>query len=149
MKKLLLVIALLLAGCSTEITSSQLLPISAEMKISNEVIKLEVAKTGIEIETGLMYRTSLPKNRGMVFNFEPAQQELRFWMKNCKIPLDMIFLRGGIVKSIAAKAPPCKNDPCPSYGPNMAIDQVIELNGGEAARLNVKIGDRIKISEIK
>jgi uncharacterized membrane protein (UPF0127 family) len=148
MKKSLLVIALLLTGCSTEITSSQLLPISAEMKISNEIVKLEVAKTGIEIETGLMYRTSLPKNRGMVFNFEPAQK-LRFWMKNCKIPLDMIFLRDGIVKSIAAKALPCKSDPCPNYGPNMAIDQVIELNGGEAARLSVKVGDRIKISEIK
>lgn len=147
MKKLLLVITLLLTGCSTEITSSQLLPISAEMKISNEVIKLEVPKTEIEKATGLMYRTSLPKNRGMVFNFEPAQQ-LTFWMKNCKIPLDMIFMRYGVVRAIATKAPPCTSDPCPDYAPNMPIDQVVELNGGEAARLNIKIGDRIKIKVI-
>jgi len=148
MKKML-IIAVLITGCSVpEITSSQLLPISAQIKINEQMINLEVPKTAKEKTTGLMYRTSLPKNRGMLFNFGQAQQ-LTFWMKNCKIPLDMIFIRDGVVKAITAKAPPCTTEPCPEYGPNTPIDQVIELNGGRAAELNVKVGDQIEIDFIK
>jgi hypothetical protein len=91
-----------------------------------------------------MYRTSLPDNRGMLFEFKSARR-VSFWMKNCKISLDMIFLRDGVVKAIELSAPPCTADACPTYGPNTTVDRVIELRGGRATELGVKVGDPIEI----
>jgi len=143
-----LIIAFLITGCSTsEITSRQSLPISAQIKVNNQIINLEVAETVQEKATGLMHRTSLPENRGMLFKFEPAQK-LTFWMKNCKIPLDMVFMKDGIVKAIVAEAPPCTTEPCPDYAPNMPIDQVIELNGGQAKKLSINVGNQIDIIKL-
>jgi uncharacterized membrane protein (UPF0127 family) len=136
----------------TATTSGQVLPISARARIAadrplaepSKRIELEVAKTPEQQAMGLMYRTSLPDDRGMLFEFKPARQ-VNFWMKNCKISLDMIFLRDGVIKAIQAAAPPCTADPCPTYGPNTPVDQVIELRGGRAAELGIKVGDRIEI----
>jgi uncharacterized membrane protein (UPF0127 family) len=137
-------LGIILVTKDEEIKSSQLLPISAETEINNQKIELEVAATKKEQDTGLMYRTSLPNNRGMLFKFK-SPQKVSCWMKNCQISLDMIFLRDGVVEVIELSAPPCTADPCPSYGPDTAVDQVIELRGGRAAELNVKVGDRIEI----
>jgi uncharacterized membrane protein (UPF0127 family) len=136
----------LVTGCvaNPEIISSQSLPISAKAQINNHSIKLEVAKTSKQQDIGLMYRTSLPNNRGMLFEFKSARR-VSFWMKNCKISLDMIFLRDGVVKAIELSAPPCTAEPCPNYSPHTAVDQVIELRGGRSAELGVKVGDRIEI----
>jgi uncharacterized membrane protein (UPF0127 family) len=125
-------------------TSGQVLPVSAKAQIGNRLIELEVAKTAKQQDIGLMYRTSLPNDRGMLFEFKSAQK-VSFWMKNCKISLDMIFLRDGVVEAIKFSAPLCTADPCPSYGPDTAVDRVIELTGGRAAELGVKVGDRIEI----
>lgn len=130
--------------------AGQTLPISAQADIKGQRILLEVARTHQQQQIGLMYRTSLAGNRGMLFPFEPAQP-VSFWMKNTKIPLDMIFLREGRVKAIAANVPPCTADPCPSYGPEntITIDQVIELRAGRAAELGLKVGDRVNIKFLK
>ncbi|MEG3841670.1 DUF192 domain-containing protein [Microcoleus sp. herbarium14] len=128
----------------TATTSGQVLPISARARIADRDIKLEVAKTPEQQATGLMYRTSLADDRGMLFEFKPARW-VNFWMKNCQIALDMIFLRDGVVTAIQAEAPPCTADPCPTYGPDTIVDRVIELRGGRAAELGVKVGDRIAI----
>ncbi len=125
----------------------QNLPIQAQAMISGKKINLEVAETPQEQAIGLMYRTFLPDDRGMLFSFDPPRKA-NFWMKNCQISLDMIFIRSGIVKAIAENVPPCFTDPCPTYGPNMLIDQVIELRGGRAAELDLKIGDQIVIKPI-
>jgi uncharacterized membrane protein (UPF0127 family) len=123
----------------------QQLPISGRAIVPNgKALQLEVARTEQQQEMGLMYRQSLPDDRGMLFQF-PSPQPIRFWMKNTYIPLDMVFMRKGVVQYIAASVAPCTNDPCPSYGPNEPIDQVIELRSGRAAELGVKKGDQIKI----
>ncbi|HAZ46071.1 MAG TPA: hypothetical protein DDW76_02385 [Cyanobacteria bacterium UBA11369] len=122
----------------------QMLPISATATIAGKTINLEVTRTPEQQALGLMYRTSLPDDRGMLFEFNPPQQ-VSFWMKNVKIPLDMIFLRQGVVRAIAANVPPCNANPCPSYGPNTPIDQVIELRGGRASQLGLRVGDRIGV----
>lgn len=134
------------ASASNEIASQQgqTLPIGAKAKMGEATIELEVAKTPQQQEIGLMYRTSLPKNRGMLFEFEEPRYT-RFWMKNTLIPLDMIFLKDGTIKGIFANVPPCRQDPCESYGPDTQIDRVIELAGGRAEELGLKVGDRIKI----
>lgn len=134
-----------LASQSTlAVSEGQVLPISARARIADRPIELEVAKTPEQQAMGLMYRTSLPDNRGMLFEFKPARW-VNFWMKNCQISLDMIFLRDGVVTAIQAGAPPCTADPCPTYGPDTIVDQVIELRSGRAAELGVKVGDRIAI----
>jgi uncharacterized membrane protein (UPF0127 family) len=129
---------------STAITSGQVLPISARAWIAERPIELEVAKTVEQQDMGLMYRTSLPDDKGMLFEFK-STRKVNFWMKNCQISLDMIFLRDGVVEAIEVSAPPCTADPCPTYGPDTAVDRVIELRGGRATELGVKVGDRIKI----
>ncbi len=128
----------------------QKLPESAQITIRGETIRLEVAKTAEEQSRGLMYRTSLAKDRGMIFVFSPPSP-VRFWMKNTLIPLDMIFMSNGVVKYIGAKIPPCAADPCPSYGPDQKIDidRVIELPSGRAAELKLKVGDRLKVRYIQ
>lgn len=126
-------------------SQGQALPISAKATIAGQPIALEVATTPQEQATGLMYRTSLADDRGMLFPFNPPQR-VSFWMKNVAINLDMIFLRDGEVQAIEANVPPCTTLPCPTYGPNgTLVDQVIELRGGRAAELGLKVGDQIDI----
>lgn len=129
---------------SSPTTPSQMLPISAQTQIKGQQIALEVARTSQQQAIGLMNRTALDPNRGMLFPFDPPQP-VNFWMKNTLIPLDMVFLRDGIVKAIATDVPPCTTMPCPSYGPEVPIDQVIELRGGRATELGLTVGDRVTI----
>ncbi len=127
-----------------------MLSITATAKIigSEQRFGLEVAETAEQQRLGLMYREFLPDNRGMLFEFDPARP-VSFWMKNCLINLDMIFLREGVVQAIAHDVPPCENDPCPTYGPptTVNIDQVIEIRGGLAKEINLQAGDRIEVTK--
>jgi uncharacterized membrane protein (UPF0127 family) len=129
---------------SSPTNSGQMLPISAQAQMAGQRIMLEVARTPQQQAMGLMYRTSLAPDRGMLFSFDPPQP-VSFWMKNTIIPLDMVFIRDGEVKAIAANVPPCTTTPCPSYGPQVEvlIDQVIEIRGGRAAELGLKVGDPV------
>ena len=128
------------------VSTGQKLPISAEAILPNGTkIQLEVAQTPKQQEIGLMYRTSLPDNQGMLFKF-PSAQPVKFWMKNTLIPLDMVFIHNGVVKYIQTSAPPCTSEPCPSYGPNTLIDSVIELRSKRATELGLKVDDSIKIN---
>jgi uncharacterized protein len=125
----------------------QKLPLTAQTTINGQVILLEVARTPEQQSTGLMNRQDLAADRGMLFIFSPPRP-VSFWMKNTLIPLDMVFVSNGVVKHIGQQILPCKVDPCPSYGPEsrIDIDGVIELRGGRAAELRLKVGDRLKVS---
>ncbi|WP_375513613.1 DUF192 domain-containing protein [uncultured Nostoc sp.] len=155
-----MLLSILLMGCSVPTTAKppsptsasqtpaplgQKLPISAKAIVPNgTTIQLEVAQTPQQQAMGLMYRPALPDNRGMLFGFS-SPQPVSFWMKNVPVALDMVFLQNGVVKYIQAAAPPCATEPCPTYGPNTPIDQVIELRSGRAAELKLKVGDIVKI----
>ena len=127
----------------------QVLPISAQAEIGDQIIQLEVAVTPQQQALGLMYRTELADNRGMLFPFVPARP-VSFWMKNVSISLDMIFLFQGAVVAIAADVPPCTTNPCPVYGPEgrQLVDRVIELRGGRAAEIGIQVGDVISINPL-
>lgn len=160
---LLIVLGILLISCSQQTPAKipnkiasqtpqsvnnlgQKLPISAIAIIPDGTqIELEVARTPQQQAMGLMYRPALPDNRGMLFTFS-SPQPASFWMKNVPVPLDMVFLRKGIVQYIEASAPPCEKEPCPTYGPRTLIDQVIELRSGRAAELSLKKGDKVIIN---
>ncbi len=122
----------------------QMLPITAQATMNGEVIQLEVAETQQQKAIGFMFRPEIPDDRGMLFSFDPPRQ-VSFWMKNVRVPLDMVFLRDGEVVAIAADVPPCTSDPCPTYGPPELIDSVIELRGGRAAELGLQAGDAIAV----
>jgi uncharacterized protein len=128
----------------------QNLPITAKIVVQKKVIALEVASTRQEQMIGLMSRRSMPIDQGMLFNFSQPQPA-QFWMKNTLIPLDMLFLHKGTIKNIQTNVPPCKADPCPSYGPkpDVLIDQVIELNAGRAATLGLKVGDKLLVQKVR
>ncbi|MCW9682795.1 DUF192 domain-containing protein [Dolichospermum planctonicum UHCC 0167] len=127
------------------VNAGQNLPISAIATFPRDVkIELEVAETPEQQMMGLMYRPTLADNRGMLFVF-PSSQPVRFWMKNVPVALDMVFIKKGVVEYIQKSAPPCNGEPCPTYGPPVLINQVIELRSGRAAELKLKRGDHIKI----
>jgi uncharacterized protein len=116
-----------------------------KLTIGKRTILLEEANSQQEQSIGLMYRRSMPIDHGMLFNFEPATPA-QFWMKNTLIPLDIIFIYKGEIKNIQFDVPPCKADPCLSYGPNntVLIDRVLELNAGQANVLGLKEGSRLE-----
>jgi len=118
-------------------------------KIGDNLIKLEIAASTQEIEHGLMYRTSMPEDQGMVFLFHPPQK-INFWMYHTLIPLDMLFIKDGKIAKIFHDVPPCKSEKetdCPLYpgGKGMEVSEVVELNGGYAHRHNVKEGEKIEL----
>lgn len=110
---------------------------------SGASVTAELARTDSERARGLMFRPKLLPDQGMLFVFE--REDLHaFWMKNTLIPLDMLWLDPNRrVVHIERDVPPCKSDPCPSYGPSRAALYVLELPAGAAARLGLKPGDRL------
>ena len=125
--------------------STQNLPLIANIKSGDQVVFLEVARTPQEQDTGLMFRTDLPADRGMLFVFDP-ERVVSLWMKNTLIPLDIVFLRDGIVTKVDANVPTCTADPCVSYSSEAPVDQVIELKAGLAAELGIKPGDPLEVN---
>ena len=100
-----------------------------------------VARTQAELETGLMNRTSLAADAGMLFDFG-FTQSVAMWMKDTLIPLDMLFIRAdGTIAGIAARRVPESLDVIPSPGP---VRAVLEINGGAAERLGIATGDRVE-----
>ncbi len=148
----LTVVGLCLTGAMTSSAwgqegQPQRLPFEAKVTLDNQTFKLEVARTSRQQSVGLMFRTQMPEDAGMVFVFEPARPA-GFWMRNTLIPLDMLFVHRGKLVDIAQNVPPCKTPQCPTYGPKNAaapIDQVIELNAGMAGKLRLKPGDRVNV----
>lgn len=115
----------------------------ADVVINDNVIKVELATTPRTQAYGLMNRYILPENEGMLFVFD-HMQPLSFWMKNTKIPLDILYFDEEGVLVDYAYAEPCTADPCPSYPSKHLGQYVLELGKGEMDRLNIKVGDRLK-----
>ena len=93
---------------------------------------------------GLQLRPALPALRGMLFPFSPAQP-VKFWMHRTPAPLDMVFVRSGQVIAVEANVPPCMQLPCRNYGPDAAVDGVIELAAGQSQALGIKPGRAVVI----
>lgn len=101
---------------------------------------VEVAGTVAEQAKGLMFRTELADNAGMIFPF-PQPRPASFWMKNTVIPLDIIFVRSnGTIESIAENTVPYSTDSVVSGEP---VAAVLELRGGLTAELGIAAGDKV------
>ncbi|RDJ21521.1 DUF192 domain-containing protein [Bosea caraganae] len=103
--------------------------------------QVEVMRTPDQRARGLMYRNYMPADRGMLFDFG-GSEPVAMWMQNTYIPLDMLFIRtDGTVARIAENAEPLSTRTIPSGEPVLSV---LELNGGIAAKLGIKPGDKVE-----
>jgi uncharacterized protein len=104
------------------------------------VVRIEVADDREEQMRGLMYRTELAADAGMLFLFD-QEQPRAFWMKNTPLPLDIIYIaKDGRIVSIAEHTTPFSTAAIPSGVP---AQNVLEVNAGYAQRNGVRVGDRV------
>ena len=110
-------------------------------------LAVEVADDDAERARGLMFRTSLAEDAGMVFLY-PEATAGAFWMKNTLIPLSIAFFDadGAILRILDME--PCESEPCPLYDPGVAFTGALEVNQGAFERLGVREGDRIELRGI-
>lgn len=112
------------------------------------VIAAEIADTPDKRAQGLMFRTSLAPDQGMLFTF-PDLGHWTFWMKNTKISLDMIWLdQNWKVVDVRSHVPICErpDDFCPRYTPNHEALAVLELRAGQADALKIHRGSTLKVT---
>ncbi len=103
---------------------------------------LEPADTSEKRRDGLMFRSSLAKNSGMLFMFD-ADVSNSFWMKNTLIPLDILFLDAGKRIVDYAAMEPCKTEPCATYQSRLPYRYAIEVNRGFILEKKVRIGNTV------
>lgn len=130
---------------STEVT--QTVPVNSGPRVTfpdGFVVHVEIAAEEQTRADGLMYRDHLNPGTGMLFFF--AQEgEYPFWMKNTRIPLDMVWIDANRrVAAVKINVPPCKVDDCPSYPPNAQAKYVLEVAGGVAQQHGIKVGDVLR-----
>lgn len=102
---------------------------------------IEIADTAYDVETGLMYRSSMKDNQGMLFVF-PTMRQRSFYMKNTEIPLDIIYLdNDNFIVSFQENAKPLDESSLPSQVP---AQYVLEINAGLAEKWLLEIGDRME-----
>lgn len=98
-------------------------------------------------EKGLAGRTQLSDAEGMLWRFDPPQRPA-FWMKDMRIPIDIIWIRQGLVTQLSTQVPLPPADPqatIPVYEPTSPVDYVLEVAAGYAARHDVRVGDPVRI----
>ena len=113
--------------------------------IKGHCFLVQVAQTNAQREKGLMNRTQLDKDKGMLFIFS-KESIYPFWMKNTLIPLDMIWISSDRkIVFIANDVQPCKTLICPQQNPATAAKYVLEVNAGISDQAGFKIGDQVDI----
>ncbi len=94
---------------------------------------------------GLMFVDHLPDDQGMLFLFNEDSAR-SFWMKNCEMAIDMIWLdASNKIVDITNSAPPCQSDPCPEYKPKAPCRNVLEVRGGLAKEHSLHPGDTLVV----
>jgi uncharacterized protein len=151
-------VALLLAACSPgageaspaagqsaaavhPVSGLALVPLTVTSGKVRHTFRVEVAGTSAEQAKGLMFRTQMGADEGMIFPMNPPRMA-SFWMRNTVIPLDLVFVGpDGRILNIAANAVPYDEQPLSSAG---LVKGVLELGGGRAAELGIVAGDLVE-----
>jgi len=163
MRKLLLISTSILCACivfssckeekknikSVEITFKKEGELTIYKSITDTIISkldIEIADTDYDVQTGLMYRNSMQENQGMLFVF-PAMRERFFYMKNTRIPLDLIYINNNkLIVSFQKNANPLDESSLPSEVP---AQYVLEVNAGLAEKWLLEVGDRIEYIDLQ
>lgn len=111
------------------------------VELQGQRYRVEIADDNAERARGLMFRDAMPEENGMLF-IHDTQMPLAYWMKNTKIPLDILYFdRDRKLVSQRRGVPPCSlGDRCPPYPSSAPALYVLELNAGQAAKLGLKDG---------
>ncbi len=116
------------------------IPLTVATPKGKHTFRVEVAASDVEQAKGLMFRTQMGPDEGMIFPRDPIDVP-SFWMKNTVLPLDIIFIgTDHKVLNVAANAQPYSLAPIASAGMASAV---LELNGGRAAELGIGPGARV------
>lgn len=116
--------------------------ISIQTSTGSHTFTVEWARTPEERGRGLMERTDLPADHGMMFDFG-RERPVSFWMKNTPLPLDMIFIHAdGTVYRVEHETTPFSEAMIPSGG---SVRYVLEVNGGTAKRIGLSPGDHVRL----
>lgn len=139
MSPALLVSALLLSGCANG---------GQWVEIGGKRYTVEIADDDTERARGLMFRDTLADGTGMLFIHE-AEEPQAYWMKNTRIPLDILYFdEGRKLVTQQRNVPPCSaGDACPSYPSDQPARFVLELNAGEAERLKLQDGAELTLGK--
>jgi len=114
--------------------------------IGPEKFMVEIADTPEKQIRGMMFREFIPDDFGMLFIHE-TEDYRSFWMKNCRVSLDIIYLdKNKQIINIHFNVPPCQLEPCKTYQSQRPAQYVLELRGNRAKELNLKPGDTIFFS---
>jgi uncharacterized protein len=143
-KKIITVLAffsiiIIQTACSGDVARQDVLTI--ETKNNGPIVfHVEMAVSSDELSRGLMNRTDLAEDSGMLFVFPDIEQRA-FWMKDTLIPLDMIFIaEDGTIHHIHHMAKPLDLTRVTSEGPSKAV---LEINGGLSDILGIAKGDKV------
>lgn len=139
----ILLIGLGVACCRYGMVAAAPIPDFITVYIGAEKFNVETAYTSEKQALGLMFRESIPDDFGMLFIYH--DDDFRsYWMKNCKVALDIIFLdQDKQVINIFMAVPPCINEPCPSYVSGRPARYVLELRAFRSKELDIKPGDPV------
>lgn len=141
MRARLAVLTLLLLGPVLSIGAAPaVIPVTLP---SGQVFQSEVMVSDEDRAMGLMFRDSLAADHALLFIFESLDFH-GIWMKNCKFPIDIVWLdENQETVHVAAAVPPCKSEPCPVYQPLRRAAYVVEMNAGAAKKNQIKVGAKL------
>ena len=128
---------LLLAGCASAS--------GPWVELNGKRFDIEIADDDAERARGLMFRDAMDAEHGMLFIHE-VQAPQAYWMKNTRIPLDILYFDDAHkLVSMQRDVPPCSlGDQCPPYPSAAPARYVLELNAGQAAKLQLETGAELK-----
>jgi uncharacterized protein len=128
------------ANMGTSAAGLEQVTLCIQSKGKKRSFTVEAARTGQQQQQGLMFRTKLADNEGMIFPFD-SERMASFWMKNTVISLDIIFIKAdGRIQNIAENTTPYSTDPVASTAPVMAV---LELRAGLTRELGIGPGDKV------
>ena len=118
----------------------EIVPLTVSRTGRTHRFRVEVARTAAEQARGLMFRTALSDDEGMIFPMNPPRHA-SFWMRNTVIPLDIIYIGAdGRITNMWENTVPYSEEPLPSTG---IVKGVLELRGGRAKQLGLMPGDKV------
>jgi uncharacterized membrane protein (UPF0127 family) len=146
MRSVLVLASLVVAACSGATAAPPPLnwdrgTLTVETKTGVHEFDVEIADEPGERERGLMYRTAMAADAGMIFQYD-RPQIINIWMKNTVLPLDIVYVNErGTVTKVAPDAVPYSLDLITSESPVVAA---VEFNAGTAARIGLAPGDTVR-----